>query len=193
MLLTRILEQSSQWDGLRHWSQPSSSDGEQQRLWYGGTTKKEIQDRSNDRIGMQHWAREGITGRGVLIDYVSWAEKKGIEYSTFSLHTIKLQDILDIAQESDITFERGDILLVRSGVTKEWDHKMDVEAKKAYSVTDAPQHAGVEATADMLKWIWDTGFAAVAGDAISFEVYPPLGDFMLHDYFLAGWGMPIGK
>ncbi|KAI4860664.1 hypothetical protein F4820DRAFT_98777 [Hypoxylon rubiginosum] len=186
-------QQSSQWDGLRHWSMPCSSDGQQQRLWYGGTTKKEILDRSNDRIGMQHWAREGITGRGVLIDYASWAEKKGIQYSTFSLHTIKLQDILDIARESDITFEKGDILLVRSGMTKEWEQKMDVTAKKAYSASDSPQHAGVEATADMLRWIWDTGFAAVAGDAISFEVYPPLGDFMLHDYLLAGWGMPIGE
>lgn len=192
LLLTHISEQSSQWDGLRHWSMPGSSDT-QQRLWYGGTTKMDILDRSNDRIGIHHWAREGITGRGVLIDYASWAEKKGIQYSTFSLHTIKLRDILEIAQESNIAFEKGDILLVRSGMTKEWEHKMDIAAKKAYSASNSPKHAGVEATTEMLRWIWDTGFAAVAGDAISWEVYPPLGDFMLHDYLLSGWGMPIGK
>ncbi|KAG4220871.1 hypothetical protein PC116_g30650, partial [Phytophthora cactorum] len=42
-------QQSSQWDGLRHWSaeQPGSDD----RVFYGGTTKEEILDRSNDRIG----------------------------------------------------------------------------------------------------------------------------------------------
>ncbi|KAI1379085.1 hypothetical protein F4677DRAFT_465320 [Hypoxylon crocopeplum] len=186
-------QQSTQWDGLRHWSTASGCSTQQQRLWYGGTTKGEILDKSNDRIGIQHWAREGITCRGVLIDYASWAEKKGIQYSTFSLHTIKLQDILDIVQESNITFEKGDILLVRSGMTKEWDHKMDDAAKKAYSALNVPKHAGVEATMEMVKWIWDTGFAAVAGDAISFEVYPPLGDMMLHDYLLAGWGMPIGE
>lgn len=48
----------------------------------------------------------------MLIDYVSWAEKKGIEYSAFSLHTIKLQDILSIAWESKIAFEKCDILLM---------------------------------------------------------------------------------
>jgi hypothetical protein len=186
------IEQSSQWDGLRHWSRPSTLDP-QQRVWYGGTTKGEILDRSNDRIGIHHWSREGITGRGVLIDYASWAEKKGIQYSAFSLHVITLSDILQIAHESHIVFETGDILIVRSGMTREWEQKMDSATKKAYSISAVPQHAGLEASTDMLRWIWDTGFAAVAGDAISFEVYPPLGEICLHDYLLAGWGMPIGK
>lgn len=47
---------------------------------------------------------------------------------------------------------------------------MDVNAKKAYAATTSPEHAGVEGTLDVLKWIWNTGFAAVAGDAISWEV-----------------------
>ncbi|KAI1335077.1 hypothetical protein F5Y15DRAFT_399502 [Xylariaceae sp. FL0016] len=185
-------QQSSQWDGLRHFSMPV--DGSSERVFYGGTTKAEILDRSNDRIGIQHWAQEGITGRGVLIDYVSWAEKKGIKYSTFSLHQIKLSDILEIAKECNITFKRGDILLVRIGVTKEWENDMDVDAKKAYAATTSPEHAGVEGTMDVLKWVWNTGFAAVAGDAISWEVYPPPpGGIMMHEYMLAGWGMPIGE
>lgn len=53
-------QQSSQWDGLRHFSQ--TVPGLDQRLFYGGTTGGEINDRANDRIGMQHWAREGIAG-----------------------------------------------------------------------------------------------------------------------------------
>lgn len=194
-ILMELPEQSSQWDGLRHWGMSSDSDSsaEQQRVWYGGTSKDEILDRSKDRIGIQHWAREGITGRGVLIDYVSWADKKGIEYSAFSEHTISLHDILEIARESSISFERGDILLVRSGATRDWETRMDVAAKKAYASSDSPKHAGVEASIDMLRWIWDTGIAVVAGDALSFEVYPQLGDIFLHDWFIAGWGMPIGK
>lgn len=47
---------------------------------------------------------------------------------------------------------------------------MDVDAKKAYAASSSPQHAGVEGTMEVLKWIWNTGFAAVAGDAISWEV-----------------------
>jgi hypothetical protein len=87
-------QQSSQWDGLRHFSQPEGVDG---RVFYGGTTAAEIEDRSNTRIGLQHWAKEGIAGRGVLIDYASWAEKRGIEYSTFKAHEVTLEDILAIA------------------------------------------------------------------------------------------------
>ncbi|QPC71317.1 hypothetical protein HYE68_002069 [Fusarium pseudograminearum] len=112
------------------------------------------------------------TGRGVLIDYASWAEKRGIKYTTFSQHTIKLVEMLEIAKECNITFRRGDILLVRIGVIKEWEHEMDVAAKQAYAVSTSPKHAGVEGTMDMLKWVWNTGFAAVAGDAISWEVSP---------------------
>lgn len=61
LLLTIHIEQSSQWDGLRHFSQ--TVPGQSERVFYGGTTVEEINDRQNDRIGLQHWAREGIAGR----------------------------------------------------------------------------------------------------------------------------------
>ncbi|KAJ6171930.1 hypothetical protein N7470_000997 [Penicillium chermesinum] len=161
---------------------------------HGGVTSQEINDRQNDRIGMQHWAQEGIAGRGVLIDYASWAEKKGIKYTTFSTHQVRLTDILEIAKETNITFQKGDILFVRVGVTKEWDTVMTDAQKQAYSDNPAPEHAGVEATEDVLRWLWDSGFAAIASDAISWEVYPPQSpDIFLHEYVLAGWGMPIGR
>ncbi|KAL4888606.1 hypothetical protein BDV59DRAFT_188264 [Aspergillus ambiguus] len=184
-------QQSSQWDGLRHFSQPVP--GQEQRLFYGGTTSEEINDRTNDRIGLQHWAREGIAGRGVLIDYVAWAEKKGIKYSTFSTHQVRLSDIQEIAQECNISFQKGDILFVRVGVTKEWDTLMTPAQKQEYSNNSRPEHAGVEATTDMLRWLWNSGFAAIASDAISWEVYPPQSEVFLHEYVLAGWGMPIGE
>lgn len=56
-----IIEQSSQWDGLRHFSQ--TVEGQTERVFYGGATVEEINDRTNDRIGLQHWAKEGIAGR----------------------------------------------------------------------------------------------------------------------------------
>lgn len=166
-------EQSSQWDGLRHFSQPvtdTSGKDPSDRVFYGGTTVAEIYDRTNTRIGMQHWAKQGIAGRGVLIDYASWAEKKGIQYSTFSTHEIRLNDIEAIAKENGILFQKGDILFVRIGMTKEWDEKMSREDKEAYAKSSSPQHAGVEATEDVLRWIWDCGFCAVASDALSWEV-----------------------
>ena len=93
-----------------------------------------------------------------------------------------------------IRFHKGDILFVRIGMTQEWDEKMTMEQKRAYGANPNPQHAGVEASEDVLRFIWDSGFAAVSSDAISWEVYPPKDPkLFLHEYLLAGWGMPIGE
>ncbi|KAK8170345.1 hypothetical protein BC567DRAFT_164023 [Phyllosticta citribraziliensis] len=244
-------QQSSQWDGLRHFSQPGDAargEDPQRRFFYGGTTAAEIVDRGCERIGMQHWAAEGIAGRGVLIDYAAYAAERGIRYSAFSPHAIELGDIQAVAKECGVVFECGDILFVRVGVTKEWEG-MGREQKEAFGASEAPTFAGVEGTVDVLGWLWETGFAAVAGDSVSWEVSEsecvvvgfalllcllflcllpvrcllfvdvflvstlsyslcpmtsstaaadikqvfPAKDVLLHEYLLAGWGMPIGE
>ncbi len=170
--MTRCVENGTQWDGLRHCSQSVPAKGDEpppERVFYGGTTAAEIQDRGSDRIGIQHWAQAGIAGRGVLIDYVSHAEKKGVKYSSFERHEIKLSEILEIANDCNIEFRKGDILLIRSGTTKEWD-RMPMADKAAYGAAGNPSGAGVEATEDSLRFLWNSGFAAVAGDAFAFEV-----------------------
>lgn len=61
---------------------------------------------------------------------------------------------------------------------------------------------GVEPTEEILKWLWEKQFAAVAGDAPAFERSPVgLGEseddeppgVVLHQWLLGGWGMPIGE
>ena len=97
------------------------------------------------------------------------AGKKGIKYSSFENHGIKLSDILEIAKDSNIEFHRGDILLVRSGMTKEWD-SMSMADKAAHGAAGKASAVGVEATEEILRFLWNSGFAAVAGDAFAFEV-----------------------
>ncbi|GAD92015.1 succinate semialdehyde dehydrogenase, putative [Paecilomyces variotii No. 5] len=198
-------QQSSQWDGLRHFAAPSpTSENPSRRMFYGGMSGTEIMDRSSTRLGLQHWAKEGICGRGVLLDYVEYAARHGIKYSTFSDHSIPLEVLKDIAREQQMEFRFGDILFIRIGVTREWDTQMTLEDKAAYGRTNEPQHAGVQGTEEMLRWIWDTGFAAVASDAVSFELYPPKESYLqsdgdsvksvfMHGVLLAGWGVPIGE
>lgn len=196
-------QQSSQWDGLRHFSVPSPNPS--RRLFYGGVDAAEIMDRRSTRIGLQHWAKEGICGRGVLLDYAAYAEKRGIQFSSLSSHSIPLSVLKEIAQEQNVNFKFGDILFVRIGLVREWDTKMDAIAKAAYASSKAPQHAGIEGTEEMLRWIWDSGFAAVASDSVSFEVFPPkkiypreggaanIDGVFMHEVLLPGWGMPIGE
>jgi hypothetical protein len=166
-------QQSSQWDGLRHFSAPfPTAKDPRQRLFYGGMTSADITDRRNTRIGMQYWAKKGICGRGVLLDYGQYAKRHSISYKALSDHSIPLSVLLEVAKEQRVTFRRGDILFVRIGLVQQWDNVMSSEEKLAYVQSADPQHAGVEGTEEMLRWIWDEGFAAVAGDAVSFEVYP---------------------
>ncbi|KAI1061596.1 hypothetical protein LB506_011943 [Fusarium annulatum] len=198
-------QQSSQWDGLRHFSAPAPTPSDpNRRLFYGGMTSGEIQDRNNTRLGIQHWAKEGICGRGVLLDYAEYARRHSISYTTFSDHSIPLHVLLDVAKEQGVKFLRGDILFIRIGVVREWDQQMTAADKLAYAQSSNPQHAGVEGTEEMLKWIWNEGFSAVASDAISFEVYPPQPHYkrgenasvkglFMHEYLIAGWGMPVGE
>ncbi|PVH97062.1 hypothetical protein DM02DRAFT_616811 [Periconia macrospinosa] len=199
-------QQSSQWDGLRHFSAPfPTPENPTQRLFYGGVTADEISNRSNTRIGIQHWASEGICGRGVLLDYAEYAKRQSINYKTLSDHAIPLSVLLEIAKEQHVTFRRGDILFVRIGFTTEWDTVMSEAEKSAYARSSNPQHAGLEGSEEMLRWIWNEGFAAVASDAVSFEVYPPKKSYprgegknevegvFMHEYLIAGWGMPIGE
>ncbi|KAH8820152.1 hypothetical protein F5884DRAFT_39090 [Xylogone sp. PMI_703] len=197
-------QQSSQWDGLRHFGAPDPDDPSR-RTFYGGVKPSEIIDRNSTRIGLQNWSREGICGRGVLLDYVEYAARHGIEYSTFSDHSVPLSTLKDIAQEQGVTFQFGDILFIRIGVIREWDTQMTDADKTSYANSESPQHAGIEGTVEMLRWIWDTGFAAVAGDGISFELYPPKKSYprpagnpdveglFMHEVLLPGWGMPIGE
>jgi hypothetical protein len=110
-------------------------------------------------------------GRGILLDYAEWAASQSppITYSTFSTHSIPFTTILALCKHYDVTPRKGDILFIRTGVIPEWDSFSD-EQKQDYAAQVEPKHAGVEACLETLEWLWNSGIAAVAGDAISWEV-----------------------
>lgn len=144
---------------------------------------------NSSRIGIGFWAKKGIAGRGVLIDYVSYAKKKGIHVDALSRQMISLDEVLEIARECKIEFKSGDIFFLRVGLPGTWE-AMTTEQRVTYSQQTIPQHAGLEQSERVLRFIWDNHFAAVASDAVSFEVYPPLNpEFDLYHHLLAGWGV----
>ena len=64
---------------------------------------------------------------------------------------------------------KGDILFIRTGMMPEWETFTE-QQKKQYAAQPEAEHAGVEASICLLEWLWDSGIAAVAGDAIAWEV-----------------------
>lgn len=113
--------------------------------------------------------------------------------------------IHQMAEEQKLTFKRGDVLLIRVGFTAAYD-KLSPEEQTALAVRENPDFLGVEPSKAMLQWLWENEFAAVAGDAPSFEQAPVRGHWrsksledgvkdggMIHQVLLGGWGVPIGE
>ncbi|KIW44437.1 uncharacterized protein PV06_02908 [Exophiala oligosperma] len=180
-------QSSSQWDGFRHWA---FSDGRH----YNGLEQSELERGGSTRNGIHEWCRKGIVGRGVLIDFVEYANLHDIEYDATAHYAITLEQIKEIAQECDIQFHHGDILIIRTGYTESLGSmsESDLTAVKERSSPWAASYPGVENTLEMLGWLWDNRFAAVAGDAPGFEAFPPT-KFRMHETLLSGFGMPIGE
>ena len=99
-------------------------------------------------------------------------------------------DIRPASQGGDIKI--GDILLVRSGWTEDYYSRSEEENSKL-GLRKHATWAGVEQTQQMIYWLHDCYFSAVAGDAPCFEAWPTKEKSMLHEYLLAMWGMPLGE
>jgi kynurenine formamidase len=182
---------SSHWDGLRHYPYQNCDPPR----YYNGTLQEDITgDSATERIGIQNVARRGIAGRAVLLDWRSWAIKRGVVPSPFSTHRIPLSDLKAVAKEQGVQFVPGDILIIRSGWTEEY-MKLDDEGKIQLAKREDRSFIGVEDSCEMIEWHWDMQFSAVAGDTNAYEAWPPTRawDVCCHEVFLSGWGMPIGE
>ncbi|KAJ5609952.1 hypothetical protein N7510_006671 [Penicillium lagena] len=180
-------QSGSQWDGFRgylkctavskeiylrddclsgHWAhQPTG-------LYYNGVTTADIRDnRSNTRNGIDKWTeRGGIVGRGILLDYLSWADSKGIHYSPVEYHEISVQDLEAVAKAQGTEIRPGDILLIRSGFVK-WYNEASTK-ERVSGTAEGKAWAGVVGTQETVTWMWDHHLAAVGGDANAFEAWP---------------------
>lgn len=139
-------------------------------------------------------AKKTITGRGVLLDWYSWAAEQGIQIDYFASHGIPLSQLQAVAAAQRIQFRQGDILLVRTGWLLAYNALSD-DQKAALPHRPVRSSCGVEASEDAIRWHWDNAFAAVASDTVAYEAWPsprPWGVSM-HEVFLSGWGMPIGE
>ncbi len=86
-------------------------------MLFGRVTQDDIYAADETPInGINAWASKGIAGRGVLIDYFSWAQEKGIKYDPTKTHPITLEEIKMIIAEKNITLRVGDIFFLRTGM-----------------------------------------------------------------------------
>jgi hypothetical protein len=184
-------QSSSQWDGLRHC-------GHTQYGFYNGVTEAQITDEAGTPIGIERWARRGIAGRGVLIDFPRFAAAHGVAFTLGARYGIGAAQMQAAADWQGLRFQTGDILLVRTGWIA-WYSSLNKEQRTQLAKPGALRVAGLEQSEDSLRFLWDHHFAAIASDNPSFEAYPsavseegqPLET--MHGTIIGLWGMPIGE
>lgn len=152
-----FMQSSTQVDGLRHFAHPD-------RGFYGGRKPVEIDDK-NTTLGIDKVAQKGIVGRGVLLDVARYREHIGKPIDHANSEAIPVTDLEATAQWQGVTFEIGDILLLRTG----WLEHIST----AERVPGSPVHsAGLAAKEETAAWLWDHHFSVAAADNIALEAWP---------------------
>lgn len=84
--------------------------------------------------------------------------------------------------------------MIRSGFIDQYNrlNQSEREALRKESIYDY-RFVGVEQSEEMVDFLHDNYFAAVAGDAPAFEAWPPPPELNHHTYLLPKWGCPIGE
>ncbi len=178
------LQCSSQWDGLRH---IRSTDG-----FYGGWQGDPSADPGP--LGIHHWARPGIIGRGVLVDLAA-GEEDG--YDAFTARRFTVADIEAALAAQGVGIRRGDILCVRTG----WMDKYlalgpQARAELAVALVNPREYtcAGLSGSEEISRFLWDSGAAAVAADNPAVETVPAdLSIGFLHGRLIPSLGFAIGE
>lgn len=196
---------STQWDGFRHYGYQEG------KKWFNNHTLEDLLETKVNGIHGEYnpsksntplhtdfqfaaWVEQGgVVGRGVLLDYAAWAETNNIAVDHFSPQSIPISTLQAIADSQGTEFKQGDILFIRSGWVRAFSNLSSEQAVALADMTNPPA-VGIESSETTLRWLWETGFAAVAGDQPGFEAWPCQDiKYMLHEWLLAGWGMPIGE
>lgn len=183
------LQFSSQWDGLRHVRYREFG-------YWGGLQDEEVDGQG--KLGIEHWARHGIVGRGVLIDLPRSMERRGDPFDPQRRIAMDGYLLEQIAAEQRVEFQPGDILLLRTGWLR-WYLSLDQAGRACLVGTVHPGEGGLtcpglDAHRETAAWLWDHRIAAAAADNIALEALPvDAAVGFQHRRLLPLLGIPIGE
>jgi kynurenine formamidase len=183
------MQGSTQWDSLRHIRFREFG-------YYGGRQDQQLD--AEHQLGIEHWARHGIIGRGVLLDAERFMTQRGTLLSMSEKVPIGGSLLEEIAEAEKIDFNEGDILLLRTGWLA-WYKALDGGTRELMRGTLHPDPEGLrcpgldpsQATA---AWLWDHRIAALAADNPAVEALPVDAQVgFQHRRLIALQGMPLGE
>lgn len=125
--------------------------------------------------------------------------EQGKDVDVTTSYSVPFSEILAALASQGLSiedFREGDILAIRFGYLRQYADMDDVKRAHLdeHYKTHKPDNIGIEPSKEILQFLFDSHIAAVAGDSRSFEVWPcSKAEWHLHEWLLAGWGMPIGE
>lgn len=149
---------SSQWDGLLHVRAREIG-------FFGG---QEAPGAGSTNPGIQQW-RDGIVGRGVLLDLPRWAAATGRSWDPFGGDEITVEDLADCVAYQETSIDEGDVLCIRSG----W-----VTAYRALTAAERTddrlnqRFSGLRADENTARFVWDRRLGAICADNPALECAP---------------------
>ena len=114
-------------------------------------------------------------------------------------HSVSFSELLEVLKDQGLSkecFQPGDIILFRFGYIQQYETMAEEERARLDNLykKQKPENIGIHPSKELLEFLWEKKIAAVAADTRSFEVWPCTEiQWHLHEWLLAGWGMPIGE
>jgi len=180
-------QESSQWDGLAHVGHVRLE------RFYGGVTITEVRDGGNAKLGIHHW-KDKFVGRGLLIDAFGFRKAQGRPVNPLDRDVFTLAELKAAIEHQGSALKPGTILLVRTGWMESYE-KLTAEEKRAIAPMEKMRSAGIEASREMVAWLWNNQVAAIGTDCPAVEAIP--SDFtdesILHYRALPLLGLPLGE
>lgn len=170
-----------------HWIAPSYLHHAERGHYMG---LKKISRPDANPIGIDQYAKQGIVGRGVLLDLGRHFKKQGRKMTPISQELITLADLKAALGAQNVVLQEGDILLCRTGWLTDWRTIPEFRHEVARK-TLVP---GLSGAPKIAEFLWDIGVAALACDNPTIEVFPFESETdNLHHRLLLNLGMPLGK
>lgn len=175
---------SSQWDSLGHVGYTPSA-------YYNGATEEDVANGRRNTI--EHWARHGIAGRGVVLDMVRTFADEGRAYDPGTGLAFSVDDLERARRRSGVELRPGDVLLIHTGFASWFVGQPTRERARVGRTLVTP---GIAHGEDMCRYLWDAHVAAVASDTFAVEAFPadfdePTG--FLHRMLIGQFGMALGE
>lgn len=177
------LQCSSQWDSLKHIRHPDHG-------FYNWTSDEQADAEEDGRLGIQHFSKHGIVGRGVLLDVARYQEDRGSPIPEDQRFPIPVSLLEEVSGAQGVRVQPGDVVMFRTGVAK-LIHREAAHPETA--VRPLPGGPGLLVDDRLLAWLWDNQVAAIVSDNLAVELFPSEGGRSLHREGIALLGLVLGE